>query len=178
MLHGTSIIHTSGHPITSISPIINLSPTRSIGASFLRPAFITPFLLLLPPFVTQVLLHSYDRGNLAKAKAEGLNAGTLTAFVERVRPALSDLLAVPSEDAGLYAGVAGGGSGPDTPPEHLPMSELNLGIKTGRLFQGTIRVEKDNSLETYVTVGAGVERSKHERGWATLSLARMHEPRA
>jgi hypothetical protein len=47
----------------------------------------------------QVLLLTYDRANRERALKEGLQAMTLTAFVEKHKPDALDLLAVP-EDSG------------------------------------------------------------------------------
>jgi hypothetical protein len=51
----------------------------------------------------QVLLLTYDRANRERALKEGLQAMTLTAFVEKHKPDALDLLAVP-EDSGCVAG--------------------------------------------------------------------------
>lgn len=50
----------------------------------------------------QVLLLTYDRANRERALKEGLQAMTLTAFVEKHKPDALDLLAVP-EDSGCVA---------------------------------------------------------------------------
>lgn len=55
--------------------------------------------LLVP---CQVLLLTFDRANRERAIKEGLQAMTLTAFVEKHKPDALDLLAVP-EDSGCVA---------------------------------------------------------------------------
>ena len=103
---------------------------------------------------TKVIMFSYDRDNLAKAKAQGVQAMTLSKFVEQTRPELADLLAFPSEEEeNMYSGGRGGGlAESEIPAEHLGMSALTVGIKAGRYFQGTVRVERSNWQECYVTV--------------------------
>jgi len=119
---------------------------------------------------SKVILFSYDKDNLAKAKSQGIQAMTLSKFVEQTRPELVDLLALPSEELEdtLYAGAKGGGlSDSEVPAEHLSMSFVNIGIKAGRYFQGTIRVERSNWQECYVTVRGedGGERLRTKGGW-------------
>ena len=37
-------------------------------------------------------------------------------------------------------------------PEHLPLSEIQRGIKTGRFLQGTFHASRENYLEANVNV--------------------------
>jgi exosome complex exonuclease DIS3/RRP44 len=100
-----------------------------------------------------VTLMTSERGGVEKARAAGVRVTTLNAFVQDVKPELLDLLAFPAEDSGVYAGMGGGpGAGFEPPAEHLPMSELTVGIKAGRYFQGTIRCQRDAWHECYVNV--------------------------
>ncbi len=44
--------------------------------------------------------------------------------------------------------------GPDRPvfPEHLPLSQIQKGLKFGRFLQGTFQASRDNYLEANVGV--------------------------
>lgn len=102
----------------------------------------------------RVVMVSYDKDNLRKAKAEGIEAMTLAALVCSTHPELSDLLAVPSAAADAYTGTKGGRGGgkEEILPAHLSPAELNKGIKSGRLLQGTLRVERHCWHDAYVSV--------------------------
>eukprot|EP00611_Tribonema_gayanum_P002124 TRINITY_DN1155_c0_g3_i2.p1 TRINITY_DN1155_c0_g3~~TRINITY_DN1155_c0_g3_i2.p1 ORF type:complete len:1007 (+),score=329.82 TRINITY_DN1155_c0_g3_i2:263-3283(+) len=111
-----------------------------------------------------VVLLTNDRANRRIALGADITAMSIHKFIRDVSdkyPDLQDLLAAEAVDVEVEGGggndlnVTEGGervaAKPLYPP-HLPMSELTAGIKSGRLFQGTLRVERSNWTECYVIV--------------------------
>eukprot|EP00736_Rhodelphis_marinus_P013737 Rmarinus@m.21213 len=102
---------------------------------------------------TRVLTN--DRACLEKAKAEGLTAQTIHDYVKQAYPELQDYLAAaqPTEADGSGAGAeqVRGKRRVQHYQTHLPMSEVNAGLKDGSLVQGVFRVNPTNILEASVT---------------------------
>ncbi|RLN94496.1 hypothetical protein BBJ28_00027082, partial [Nothophytophthora sp. Chile5] len=113
----------------------------------------------------RVLFLANDAEDLANAERHGVKDGvTIAEFLRPVAtqfPELQDLLAASAaEEKELTAeGVsssAGRGKKSQLYPAHLPTAELLAGIKNKRLFQGTIRCNRDHWLECHVLIhGAG-----------------------
>lgn len=100
--------------------------------------------------IPSVILLTNDRGNREKAKALGLDAHTIYEYTKSLvsQPLLLDRLAKCGED---------NGSEPEAPkkilfPEHLPLSVVQSGLKSGRFLQGVFQMSRENYLEGFVNV--------------------------
>ncbi|XP_033754703.1 exosome complex exonuclease RRP44-like [Pecten maximus] len=96
--------------------------------------------------IIDVVLLTNDADNRRKALEQGLKAFTVHEYVESLENCghLVDLLSrthmkVHSQDRLLF-------------PEHLPLSEIQRGIKSGRYFQGSFMASRENYLEANVSV--------------------------
>eukprot|EP00315_Gephyrocapsa_oceanica_P053826 CAMPEP_0185498356 /NCGR_PEP_ID=MMETSP1366-20130426/19620_1 /TAXON_ID=38817 /ORGANISM="Gephyrocapsa oceanica, Strain RCC1303" /LENGTH=393 /DNA_ID=CAMNT_0028107519 /DNA_START=31 /DNA_END=1212 /DNA_ORIENTATION=+ len=111
----------------------------------------------------QVLLLTNDADNLRKAKAEGLRAQTVHAYVRSLPDAarLQDLLAAGEEEEAAEGGGEGGGrrKGGVRYAAHLSMSEITCGIQAGELHQGKLRVSRHNPSRGFVGVRSLEESS-------------------
>eukprot|EP00899_Mesostigma_viride_P029003 jgi/Mesvir1/9288/Mv04469-RA.3 len=115
----------------------------------------------------EVLLVTNDVDNARKAAAEGLEAKTVGRYVEENLSAVPELLDIVAagrerEDAKDGDGDAEGGSGRTSKrrciyEEHKHASEITLGLKSGRFFQGPLRVSQFNPFEGYVSALEGGE---------------------
>ncbi|XP_077153363.1 exosome complex exonuclease RRP44 [Ranitomeya variabilis] len=96
----------------------------------------------------QVLLITNDRGNKEKAVQEGIVAFTCEEYIKSLiaNPELVDRLACVSDEKNDIE------SGRIIFSEHLPLSKLQQGIKSGIYVQGTFRASRDNFLEATVWV--------------------------
>ncbi|XP_073436479.1 exosome complex exonuclease RRP44 isoform X2 [Dendrobates tinctorius] len=96
----------------------------------------------------QVLLITNDRGNKEKAVKEGIVAFTCEEYIKSLiaNPELVDRLACVSDEKNDIE------SGRIIFSEHLPLSKLQQGIKSGIYVQGTFRASRDNFLEATVWV--------------------------
>ncbi|XP_014350359.1 exosome complex exonuclease RRP44 [Latimeria chalumnae] len=96
----------------------------------------------------QVILITNDRKNKEKAVEAGLVAYTCEEYIKSLiaNPELIDRLACVSDEGN---GVE---SGRIIFPEHLPLSKLQQGIKSGIYFQGSFRASRDNYLEATVWI--------------------------
>ncbi|XP_053311384.1 exosome complex exonuclease RRP44 [Spea bombifrons] len=104
----------------------------------------------------QVLLITNDRKNKEKAVEEGIVAYTCEEYVKSLvaNPELVDRLASVSDEQNEIE------SGKIIFPEHLPLSKLQQGIKSGTYVQGTFRASRDNYLEATVWVHGDSEENK------------------
>ncbi|KAG9492100.1 hypothetical protein GDO78_000557, partial [Eleutherodactylus coqui] len=105
----------------------------------------------------QVLLITNDRANKEKAIQEGIAAFTCEEYIKSLiaNPELVDRLACVSDDKNDAENARIIFS------EHLPLSKLQQGIKSGVYLQGTFRASRDNFLEATVWVhGDSVENKE------------------
>ncbi|EMP36806.1 Exosome complex exonuclease RRP44 [Chelonia mydas] len=104
----------------------------------------------------QVILLTNDRNNKEKAVEEGLTAYTCEEYIKSLiaNPDLVDRLACVSDEGKEIE------SGRIIFSEHLPLSKLQQGIKSGIYFQGTFRANRDNYLEATVWVHGDTEEYK------------------
>ncbi|XP_076802631.1 exosome complex exonuclease RRP44-like [Clavelina lepadiformis] len=89
----------------------------------------------------QAVLLTNDEANCAFAVEEGLIAYTAEKYVKSVvgHPELLDKLAKVNEAIEVDRSISY--------PEHLKLSQLNSGIKTGRFKQGKLNISRENYLE-------------------------------
>ncbi|EPQ19859.1 Exosome complex exonuclease RRP44 [Myotis brandtii] len=104
----------------------------------------------------QVILITNDRKNKEKAIEEGIPAFTCEEYVKSLtaNPELIDRLACLSEEGNEIE------SGKIIFSEHLPLSKLQQGIKSGTYLQGTFRASRENYLEATVWVHGDAEENK------------------
>ncbi|XP_054715986.1 exosome complex exonuclease RRP44-like [Uloborus diversus] len=103
----------------------------------------------------EVLLLTNDRENLRKAEEEGISAFTFADYVKSMKkyPTLIDKLSqinvhskndgeefLNSKEGYIY-------------PEHLKLSVIQEGLKTGKITQGKFQASRENYLEGFVFVG-------------------------
>jgi len=128
----------------------------------------------------EVLLLTDDRACRARARADGLQALTARELVERMRaqfPDCGEKLALREEEEGeaddSLAGASPSAAASKTPrgekrkagdqaqrgadgsvyPAHLKASEVEAGLKEGRLFQGTLRMNMNTCLHGTIACG-------------------------
>ncbi|KAL6481759.1 hypothetical protein MHYP_G00098390 [Metynnis hypsauchen] len=96
----------------------------------------------------RVVLLTNDRANKDKAEQNGLLAFRCEEYVKSLigNPELVDRLALTSDDQNEITGSK------LLFPEHLPLSRIQAGIKSGTFLQGTFRASRDNYLEATVFV--------------------------
>ncbi|KAJ6652925.1 hypothetical protein lerEdw1_010503 [Lerista edwardsae] len=119
----------------------------------------------------QVVLLTNDRRNKEKALEEGITAYTCEEYIKSLiaNPELVDRLASLNDEENEIE------SGRIIFSEHLPLSKLQHGIKSGLYLQGTFRANRDNYLEATVWVhGDGDEREIIIQGLRNLNRA-VHE---
>ncbi|KAM9319486.1 exosome complex exonuclease RRP44 [Gastrophryne carolinensis] len=120
----------------------------------------------------QVLLITNDRRNKEKAVEEGTVAYTCEEYVKSLtaNPELVDRLAIVSNEQNEVE------SGKTIFSEHLPLSKLQQGIKSGIYLQGTFRANRDNFLEGTVWVHGDSAENKEIilQGIRNINRA-MHE---
>ncbi|XP_056411478.1 exosome complex exonuclease RRP44 [Hyla sarda] len=120
----------------------------------------------------QVLLITNDRGNKEKAVEEGIVAFTCEEYIKSLiaNPELVDRLACVSDEKNDIE------NGRIIFSEHLPLSKLQQGIKSGIYLQGTYRASRDNFLEATVWVHGDSEENKEIllQGLRNINRA-MHE---
>ncbi|XP_037568995.1 exosome complex exonuclease RRP44-like [Dermacentor silvarum] len=119
-----------------------------------------------------VVLLTNDEENRSKAQAQGLKACTFAEYVHSLKdhPGLLDKLAkLELDEAAKKADRR------CIYPEHLPQTELHLGIKSGRFEQGKFQASRDNYLEGNVVLGDNEEsRNVLIQGRSNLNRA-VHE---
>ncbi|XP_069658672.1 exosome complex exonuclease RRP44 isoform X2 [Haliaeetus albicilla] len=104
----------------------------------------------------QVIFLTNDRTNKEKALEEGITAYTCEEYIKSLiaNPDLVDRLACVSDEGKEIE------SGKIIFPEHIPLSKLQQGIKSGVYLQGTYRASRDNYLEATVWVHGDAEENK------------------
>ncbi|XP_075708446.1 exosome complex exonuclease RRP44 [Rhinoderma darwinii] len=120
----------------------------------------------------QVLLITNDRGNKEKALEDGIVAFTCEEYIKSLiaNPELVDRLACVSDEKNDIE------NGRIIFSEHLPLSKLQQGIKSGVYLQGTFRASRENFLEATVWVHGDSEENKEIllQGLRNINRA-MHE---
>uniref|UniRef100_UPI0037E7964C exosome complex exonuclease RRP44 n=1 Tax=Semicossyphus pulcher TaxID=241346 RepID=UPI0037E7964C len=96
----------------------------------------------------KVVLLTNDNGNKQKAEASGLLVFKFEEYIKSLiaNPELVDRLALSNDDKNEIT------SSKVLFPEHLPLSRIQAGIKSGSFLQGTFRASRDNYLEATVFV--------------------------
>ncbi|XP_067116337.1 exosome complex exonuclease RRP44 [Osmerus mordax] len=96
----------------------------------------------------KVVLLTNDRGNKEKAEESGLLTFRCEEYIKSLiaNPELVDRLALTNDDKNEIS------SSKVLFPEHLPLSRIQAGIKSGTYIQGTFRASRDNYLEATVFV--------------------------
>ncbi|KAI3362725.1 hypothetical protein L3Q82_001789 [Scortum barcoo] len=96
----------------------------------------------------RVVLLTNDQGNKQKAEESGLLVYKCEEYVKSLiaNPELVDRLALSNDDKNEIV------SSKVLFPEHLPLSRIQAGIKSGSFLQGTFRASRDNYLEATVFV--------------------------
>ncbi|NXD25488.1 RRP44 exonuclease, partial [Spelaeornis formosus] len=104
----------------------------------------------------QVIFLTNDRTNKEKALEEGITAYTCEEYIKSLtaKPELVDRLACVSDEGKEIE------SGKIIFPEHIPLSKLQQGIKSGIYLQGTFRANRENYLEATVWVHGDAEENK------------------
>ncbi|KAG8452257.1 hypothetical protein GDO86_004164 [Hymenochirus boettgeri] len=119
----------------------------------------------------QVILVTNDRRNKEKAVEEGIVAYTCEEYIKSLtaNPELVDRLACVLDQNEIESGKV-------IFPEHLPLSKLQQGIKSGTYLQGTFRASRDNYLEATVWVHGDAIENKEIilQGLKNINRA-MHE---
>ncbi|KAK1167647.1 exosome complex exonuclease RRP44 [Acipenser oxyrinchus oxyrinchus] len=120
----------------------------------------------------QIILLTNDKKNKEKAEEAGLVAYTCEEYIKSLvaNPELVDRLASTPDDVNEIE------SGKIIFQEHLPLSKLQQGIKSGTYLQGTFRSNRDNYLEATVWVHGDTEENKEVliQGLKNLNRA-VHE---
>ncbi|KAM6997634.1 exosome complex exonuclease RRP44 [Tautogolabrus adspersus] len=96
----------------------------------------------------KVVLLTNDNGNKQKAEESGLLVYKCEEYIKSLiaNPELVDCLALSNDDKSEIT------SSKVLFPEHLPLSRIQAGIKSGTFLQGTFRASRDNYLEATVFV--------------------------
>ncbi|XP_008319769.1 exosome complex exonuclease RRP44 [Cynoglossus semilaevis] len=96
----------------------------------------------------QVVLLTNDQGNKNKAEESGLLVYRCEEYIKSLiaNPELVDRLALSNDDKNEVT------SSKVLYPEHLPLSKIQTGIKSGSFIQGTFRASRDNYLEATVFI--------------------------
>ncbi|MEE6507477.1 hypothetical protein FKM82_024497 [Ascaphus truei] len=120
----------------------------------------------------KTILITNDRKNKEKAVEEGILAYTCEEYIKSLvaNPELVDRLACVSDEKNEVE------SGRILFSEHLPLSKLQQGIKSGTYLQGTFRASRDNYLEATVWVHGDSTDNKEVilQGLRNINRA-MHE---
>lgn len=106
----------------------------------------------------EILMLSNDVDNRKKAAALGIRSMSVQAYVKTRSDAdeLADLVAQSTAAEGKAGGEQGGTAGRPAKrarifTDHCTMTEITAGIKAGRLHQGTLRVNRFNTYEGFVS---------------------------
>ncbi|MCJ8748038.1 hypothetical protein PDJAM_G00160330 [Pangasius djambal] len=96
----------------------------------------------------KVVLLTNDRANKEKAEQSGVIAYRCEEYIRSLigNPELVDRLALTSDDQNEISGSK------VLFPEHLPLSKIQAGIKSGAFLQGSFRANSDNYLEATVFI--------------------------
>ena len=106
---------------------------------------------------SKVVLVTNDRLNRERASEEGINAFTIHEYVKSMkrRPSLMDVLAScdsETDGGGMVEGGDGARKSKVIFPEHLLLSAIQIGIKSGRYQQGIFQGSRENYLEGRVNL--------------------------
>ena len=107
---------------------------------------------------SKIILVTNDRANKSIARKEGIDAVSIEEYIEQhvnKFPELGDLVAAPNDEESSASSSRRGSNGNKRNAiyqTHKPMSELAAGIKTGKYFQGSIRMNQYNGQEGKVKV--------------------------
>ncbi|ESN99274.1 hypothetical protein HELRODRAFT_189048 [Helobdella robusta] len=95
-----------------------------------------------------VILLTNDVENMKKARSEGIISYTVHEYISNMMGCtdLKDRLAAIQEDMEVD------GKEKDLFPEHLPLSAIQKGLKSGQLLQGTFQASRENYLEATVNI--------------------------
>ncbi|KAK2159602.1 hypothetical protein LSH36_150g04005 [Paralvinella palmiformis] len=93
----------------------------------------------------RVVLLTDDVANREQAKQNGIHAFSMKDYVKSLGNA-SDLIDKLSTDENKVI------DGKPLYPEHLPLSQIQEGIKNGKYMQGTFQASRENYLEAYVNI--------------------------
>lgn len=95
----------------------------------------------------RILLLTNDHENRRKAINEGIIAYTIEEYVKSMRGCdeLVDRLATLDTGKGAHHGG-------NVFPEHLPLSEIQRGLKSGRFVQGSFQASRENYMEANINV--------------------------
>ena len=107
---------------------------------------------------SRIVLITNDRANKQIAKKEGIEAVSIEEYISShvdLYPELGDLVAAADDTNSRNASKDNGRRSAIYQP-HQPMSELAAGIKTGRYYQGAIRMNQYNGQEGKVKVRSEV----------------------
>lgn len=121
----------------------------------------------------RIVLLTDDKENKEKAKMEGIMSYTAQEYVENLDgcEALADRLARPSQTGQEES------DGKKTRklvyPEHLPLTKIQAGLKSGRYLQGSFHRSRENYTEAYVFVHDG-DKQVFIQGLVNLNRA-VHE---
>lgn len=121
----------------------------------------------------RIVLLTDDKKNKEKAKLEGIISYTAQEYVENLEgcEALADRLARPSQTGQEES------DGKKTRklvyPEHLPLTKIQAGLKSGRYLQGSFHRSRENYTEAYVFVHDG-DKQVFIQGLVNLNRA-VHE---
>ncbi|XP_077438757.1 exosome complex exonuclease RRP44 [Vanacampus margaritifer] len=110
---------------------------------------------LAKPDDPKVVLLTNDLGNHQKAQESGLIVYKFEEYVKGLiaNPELVDRLALSNDDKNNITGSR------VLFPEHLPLSKIQAGIKSGSFLQGTFKASRDNYLEAKVFIQKDEEDS-------------------
>jgi len=97
----------------------------------------------------EIVMVSDDKGNLQKARAEGITCCNVQEYIKGLENAdeLSDMISAALEDQDAKAA-----RGDMIYPEYYSMSKMNTGVKAGTLHQGIFNVSTYNFLEGSIHV--------------------------
>ncbi|CAF0730016.1 unnamed protein product [Didymodactylos carnosus] len=98
-----------------------------------------------------IILLTDDMANRDLARADGLHAFTLKEYIQSLnRPELLDRLVLKEESFDLEKNI--GKRKEIIFPEHITLSEIQRGLKSGKYLQGTYQASRENYLEANVFV--------------------------
>ncbi|CAD5118185.1 DgyrCDS6913 [Dimorphilus gyrociliatus] len=101
----------------------------------------------LKPYEVEILLVTNDQSNKNLALESGIKTNTVEKFVKSLKNCdeLADKLALTREASSSTGKTA-------VFEEHLPLSSIQVGLKSGSYIQGTFHASRDNYLEASVDV--------------------------
>nr|XP_002132066.1 exosome complex exonuclease RRP44 [Ciona intestinalis] len=133
-------VFTNEHCIDTYSARVKGESTNDMNDRLIRIAAKYYDKCLKDRNQTAVLVTN-DRANCALAKKEGLDALTIEQYVKNIvgYPELLDKLAKADEAIEVDKSISY--------PEHLKLSQVQAGVKSGKFFQGKLGISRENYLE-------------------------------